>query len=235
MDIRHLVYNSKYDKMKKIIYSFLVFSSIAFGQNEKNVGDFNKVTSFDQIDVFLIKSDENKVIIDGKDANEVELVNKNGELKIRMPLTKIMSGNNISVTVYFKKINAVEANEGTRLACIDTIKATFFDIIAKEGSEIKLQLDVEKLKSKVSDGSTVTLEGKASTQDVLVNSGGIYEAEKLVSSQTIITANAGGQANVFATNLVEAKVRAGGKITIYGKPKQINQKVIAGGTIEQAK
>ena len=235
MDIRHLVYNSKYDKMKKIIYSFLVFSSIAFGQNEKNVGDFNKVTSFDQIDVFLIKSDENKVIIDGKDANEVELVNKNGELKIRMPLTKIMSGNNISVTVYFKKINAVEANEGTRLACRDTIKATFFDIIAKEGSEIKLQLDVEKLKSKVSDGSTVTLEGKASTQDVLVNSGGIYEAEKLVSSQTIITANTGGQANVFATNLVEAKVRAGGKITIYGKPKQINQKVIAGGTIEQAK
>jgi len=34
---------------------------------------------------------------------------------------------------------------------------------------------------------------------------------------------------------VEAKVRAGGDITIYGKPKQINQKVIAGGSIEEAK
>jgi hypothetical protein len=221
--------------MKKIIYSLLIVSSIAFGQNKKNVGDFNKVTSFDQIDVFLIKSDENKVIIDGKEANEVELVNKKGELKIRMPLTKIMSGDNISVTVYFKKIDAVEANEGSRLTCEDTIKATSFDIIVKEGSEIKLLLDVEKLKSKVSDGSIVTLEGKASTQDVLVNSGGIYEAEKLVSSQTTITANAGGQADIFATNLVDAKVRAGGEITIYGKPKQINQKVIAGGTIEQAK
>jgi hypothetical protein len=208
---------------------------MAFGQNEKNVGDFSKVTSFDQIDVFLIKSNENKVIIDGKEANEVELVNKNGELKIRMPLTKLMSGDNISVTVYFKNIDAVEANEGSRIACGDTIEATIFDIIAKEGSEIKLLLDVEKLKSKVSDGSTVSLEGKASTQDVLVNSGGIYEADKLLTSQTTITANAGGQADVFATNLVDAKVRAGGEITIYGKPKQINQKVIAGGTIEQAK
>ena len=221
--------------MKKIIYSLLIVSSMAFAQETKNVGDFNKVTSFDQIDVFLIKSDENKVIIDGKEANEVELVNKKGELKIRMPLTKIMSGDNISVTVYFKSLDAVEANEGSRIACGDTIKATFFDIIVKEGSEIKLLLDVEKLKSKVSDGSTVSLEGKASTQDVLVNSGGIYEAEKLVTSQTTITANAGGQADVFATNVVDAKVRAGGEITIYGKPKQINQKVIAGGTIEQAK
>jgi hypothetical protein len=83
--------------------------------------------------------------------------------------------------------------------------------------DTNILLDVEKLKSKVSDGSTVSLEGKASTQDVLVNSGGIYEAKKLLTSQTTITANAGGQAAVFATNVVDAKVRAGGEITIYGK------------------
>ena len=42
-------------------------------------------------------------------------------------------------------------------------------------------------------------------------------------------------ADVYATDLVDAKTRAGGEITIYGKPKQINEKKIAGGTIEQAK
>lgn len=68
-----------------------------------------------------------------------------------------------------------------------------------------------------------------------MNSGGIYKAEKLVTNQTVITNNAGGEADIFATDLVDAKVRAGGDITIYGKPKQINQKVIAGGTIEEAK
>ena len=85
--------------MKKIIYSLLVFSSIAFGQTEKNVGDFTKVTSFDQIDVLLVKSNENKAVIDGKGASEVEFVNKNGELKIRMPLNKILKGDDISVTL----------------------------------------------------------------------------------------------------------------------------------------
>jgi hypothetical protein len=86
--------------MKKIIYSLLIVSSMAFAQNEKNVGDFNKVTSFDRIDVLLVSSDQNKVQLDGKGADEVEFVNKNGELKIRIPLTKLLDGDNISVTVY---------------------------------------------------------------------------------------------------------------------------------------
>lgn len=221
--------------MKKLVYSLFVFSTIAFAQETKNVGDFNKVTSFDRIDVFLVSSDENKVQLDGKGADEVEFVNKNGELKIRMPLTKLLDGDNISATVYYKKLTAVEANEGSRIACGDKIKSVTFDVIAKEGSEITLILDVEKLNVRTANGSKVLLEGNADVQDILVNSGGIYEAEKLESQITTVSCNAGGEANVFATNIVDAKVRAGGEITIFGKPKQINKKIIAGGSIEQAK
>ena len=237
MDIQHLVYNSKYDIMKKIIYSLLIVSSMAFAQETKNVGDFNKVTSFDRIDVLLISGDENKVILNGKDSDEVEIVNKNGELKIRMPLIKLLDGDNISVIVYYKNLTAVEANEGSRIACAcgDKISSVVFDVIAKEGSEIKLNLDVEKLNVRTANGSKVELKGTADIQDVLVNSGGIYEAEKLESKITTVSCNAGGEAAIFATISVDAKVRAGGDITIFGKPKKINKKIIAGGTIEQAK
>lgn len=221
--------------MKNIVASILLISASAFGQVEKKVGDFTKITSFDRIDVLLIASTENKVNLEGKEANEVELVNKNGELKIRMPLTKLLDGDNISVTVYFKSIEAVEANEGSRISCSDVIKATAFNLIAKEGSEVKLTLEVSKLNARVANGSKITLEGKAQNQEVLVNLGGIYQAEKFKTLQTTITGNAGGEAEIFATDLVEAKVRAGGDILIYGKPKQINQKVIAGGSISEAK
>lgn len=221
--------------MKKLVYSLLLISSIALAQTEKKVSDFNKVTSFDQIDVILIPSSENKVVLDGSGSNEVELVNKNGELKIRMPLTKILSGDNVSAIVYYKKIDAVEANEGSRIACDATIKATSFDIKAKEGSQIKIKLEVDRLTARVANGSSINVSGKAKNQDVLVNSGGIYEAEKLITNQTVITSNAGGEADVYATDLVDAKVRAGGDITIYGKPKEINQKIVAGGTIQEVK
>lgn len=221
--------------MKKLVFSILFLSSIAFGQIEKNVGDFTKITAFDQIDVYLEPSNENKVVIEGKDANEVELVNKNGELKIRMSLTKMLDGDDISVTVYFNELTAVEANEGSRIACGNLIKSNNFEIIAKEGSQIKLLLNVNRLTARTANGSTVSLEGNAKSQEVIVNSGGIYEAKNLKTSQTIITGNAGGEADIFATDFVDAKVRAGGTITIYGKPKQIDQKIIAGGSIEEAK
>jgi len=208
-------------------------SSIAFSQSEKSVGDFNKVTSFDQIEVLLIPSNENRVVINGSGSENVEIVNKNGELKIRMPLTKILSGDNITATVYYKNIDAVEANEGSRISSEAIFKATTFDIKAKEGSQIKIKIKVDRLTARIGNGSTVTVSGIAKNQEVLINSGGIYEAEKLQTNQTIITANAGGDADVYATDLVEAKVRAGGDIRIFGKPKQINQKIIAGGTIKE--
>lgn len=221
--------------MKKLIYSLLLISTLCFSQTEKEVGDFNKVTSFDQIDVRLIPAEVNKVVLTGKGSDEVEIVNKNGELKIRMPFSKLLDGDNISATVYFKKIDAVEANEGSRISSEKEITNTSFDIKAKEGAEIHLNLQVEKLIVRVANGSKIELEGIATNQDVLVNSGGEYKGDKLHTNLTDITVNAGGNASVFATELVTAKVRAGGTITIYGKPKQINKKIVAGGSIEEAK
>jgi hypothetical protein len=186
--------------------------------------------------VQLIPSNENKVILQGKDADQVELVNKNGELKIRMPFGKLLKGDDISATVYYKKLDAVEANEGSRIASKEEIKAINFDIICKEGSEIKLlNLQASRLQVRTSAGSIVTIKGSVKNQDILSNSGGKYDGQDCITEQTVVTVNAGGIAHVNATDLVDAKTRAGGEIRIYGKPKQINEKKIAGGTIEQVK
>lgn len=222
--------------MKKIILGLgLVISQLTFSQIEKEVGDFNKVTSFDKIDVTLVSSNENKVVVTGTNSDKVEIVNKNGELKIRLPLTRLLDGDNIEATVYYKNIDAVEANEGSRISSNDVFKATSFDIIAKEGAEIKVDVDVSSITIKSSSGAKVTVSGTAKSQTSVSNSGGLLYASKLKTTTTSITVNAGGNAEVNATDVVDAKVRAGGKIIVFGKPKQINEKTFAGGKIEQAK
>lgn len=220
--------------MKKIVLVILFISSFCFSQIEKKLGDFHKITAFDKIDIALIKSSERKIIITGNYANEVELINKKGELKIRLPFTKILQGDNISVTLYCNNIEALEVNEGARIASQDIFNTLNFEIIAKEGGEINVGIKTDRLKAKILQGSIVTLFGKAQHSDILVNSGSEYNAEEIKTKQTIITANMAGKASVCASNYVEAKVRAGGEITIYGKPQQINKKIIAGGTIKQA-
>lgn len=218
--------------MKKLLFSLLLISSLTYAQNEKKVGDFHKVTAFDQITVELIASDENKVALSGTNSEEIEVVNNNGELKLRMPLTKLLKGNQVKAKVYYTDLDALEANEGSQISCESSIQSTAFDIIAKEGAKIDIRLDVTKLTVKITSGGIVNTEGIAKYQDVVVSAGAIYNGKELTTEQTSISINAGGEATIFATLLVDAKARAGGDIMIYGNPTQVNKKTFAGGRIK---
>jgi len=218
--------------MKKFVFSLLLISSLTFAQTEKKVGDFHKVTAFDQITVDLIASDENKVELSGVNSDEVELVNKNGELKLRMPLTNLLKGNQVKAKVYYTDLDEIEANEGSQISNNDVIKATNFDIIAKEGAKIDISLDVAKATVKLTSGAIVKTSGTAKNQDVLVSAGAIYNGKDLTTEQTSISSNAGGEAEVFATEFIDAKARAGSDIMIYGNPKQVTKKTFAAGHIK---
>ena len=221
--------------MKKLLFILLLISSLTYAQTEKKVGDFNKVTAFDQITVELIASEENKVVLSGTNSDVVEVVNKNGELKLRMPLTNLLKGNQVNAKVYYTDLNAIEANEGSQISSDSSIKAIGFDIIAKEGSKIDINLEVSNLNVKITSGGIVKTAGTAKNQDVVISAGAIYEAKELTTEQTVISINAGGEATIFATELADAKARAGGDIMIYGNPSQVNKKTFAGGRIKIVK
>jgi hypothetical protein len=220
--------------MKRIILVFFVFlAQITFAQTTIALGDFTDLKVFDKLSVTLVASNENKAEITGTSQSKVEIVNKNGLLKIRMPLTKIMSGDEAKVTLYFKKIQSIDANEGSTVICADIFKQTTLDLKTQEGARITAVLDVEKTSIKAYSGGIIKIIGKAVTQTVSINSGGILEAGDLETSQTTVNLSAGGSADVKASTLVDAKVKAGGTITIHGNPKEIRQETFIGGTIVQ--
>jgi hypothetical protein len=218
--------------MKKlVIIAFVFLSQLTNAQVTRNLGDFDEVKVFDKITVKLISSSENKVVITGDRADEVETVNKNGELKIRMPFPQLLSGNNIVVKLYFNSIESISASEGSSVSSETDFKQTMLDLNAKSGAEINLKIEVDKVNAKASAGGIINVSGKATNQDVVITSGGILKAKNLHTTQTSISVAAGGKSEIYATTLVDAKVKAGGSIYIYGKPKQINKEVFIGGTI----
>jgi hypothetical protein len=223
--------------IKKFIFSiaFLCLAQANAQKITKDPGDFSSVKVYDRIQVVLVESKENKVEISGTRADEVQVINNNGELKIKMDIKKLLKGEDIEAVVYFKKISAVEANEGSIITSQETLKAIGFSINAKEGAEIKLKLEAEKTNMTISSGGIVDLQGTTNNQDIVMKAGGTLDAKKFISKQTTISVNAGGDANIYATDFVDAKVRAGGSVMIYGKPKEINQKAVLGGTIKEAK
>lgn len=221
--------------MKKIlIVAFVVMSQLLTAQEvSKNLGDFTSVSVFDQINVTLVKANENRIVVKGSRAEDVEIVTKNNELKVRMKLTKLLQGEDVSATIYYKSINKIEASEGSYVGSSDTFKVNNFDINVKEGANVKLNVDAKTASTKAQSGGIVELTGSAGNHDIIITSGGIVKARSFETKTTNVTINAGGEADVNASQLVDAKTRAGGTIDIYGNPKQVNKKTALGGTIEE--
>ncbi len=223
--------------MKKlIIISGLLLSQLFFAQDvSKELTRFTEVKIYDRISAELIWSNQNKIEIIGSRSSEVEVLQKNDELKVRMPLTKLLQGENISVKIYFTEtLDEIEAFEGSFITAEKPIKAEDLEITAKEGAEIRLEVQVEELDVKVVTGATVTLNGSVSGEmEADLKTGGILKAQDLTTKRTEITISAGGEADVNATDFVKARTRAGGTINIYEKPAKIDQQTFAGGTINQ--
>lgn len=219
--------------MKQVILTAVLFlcQMVPAQEITKNLGDFSTLKVFDRISVTLVKSGENKISIKGDRAEDVELVQKGDELKIRMRLTKLLQGEDIEATLYYKNIDEVEAAEGSYVGSEDTFKQMDFEISAKSGALVKLKLDVDDLETDIYSGGEAELYGSAANHEASISAGGTLKARNLVTKRTEISIKAGGEADIHATDSVEAKTTAGGDIDIYGNPKKVNQKTTAGGSI----
>lgn len=215
-----------------IILVFLIsFSTFAQRTVTKDVGDFSELKIYDLIEVNLIQSSENKVIIKGENSGSVKLLNENGKLKIRMEIDKRFNGEDTFVEVYFTNISIIDANEGSIIVANNLIEQNIIELRSQEGAKIKVGLKVNTVTIKAISGGIVEATGTAKNQDITINSGGIVEGRDLKTEDSIIRITAAGEAEIYVTNNVDAKVTAGGDIVIYGNPKNVKQKKIAGGNI----
>lgn len=216
-----------------ILLLFITIATFAQEPKEKQVGDFTTVKVFDLIHISLIKSDENKVIISGEDVDDVEIVNKNGILKVRMKFDQIFNGTETFVAVHYTNLEVIDGNEGARIVGNELIEQDKIELKTQEGAVIKVGLNVNEVNIKAVSGGIVETSGRANSQSILINTGGIYEGKDFETKNTEVKIRTGGEAEVNTSEVVDAKVTAGGDIYIYGNPSRITKKTTLGGRIKE--
>jgi len=222
--------------MKKILTLIAVLCvSLVSGQNtvEKTVGEFQELKVYDLIEVELVKSKENKVVITGKNTEDVIVVNKNGKLKIKMNLEESFDGNDTSVKLYYTSIDIIDANEGAFITSNDKIKQYEIELKAQEGGRIQLELKVKTASIKSTSGGIIETTGKSDKQDISIHTGGIYKGKELETESTKVAIRAAGEADIYATSIVDVRIRAGGDVYIYGNPETVNESRVLGGRIKR--
>ena len=143
-----------------------------------------------------------------------------------MQITKIFSGYRTFVDVFYKEpLLVIDVNEDARIISEGLIKQEVLEVKAQEGGEIRVKADVTQFLVKAVSGGIITADGKSQNQDVQINTGGIYNGKAFV--------NAGSTAEVNATDYVQATVKAGGKVFVFGNPAKMDEKTVFGGTIKR--
>ena len=197
-------------------------------QITRDVGEFSSLKVYDKITVTLHHSGENKVESNNSD---VEIVNKNGDLKIRMIPTKVMQGDQVQVKIYYDQLCDIQASQGSSISSDSDFDCTAISLVSNEGSRINLMINTQKLDAKLNSGGMIEVSGISTEQDIIVNSGGKFSGKDLDSEKVKVASNAGGNAIVNASESVTATTRAGGVIDVYGDPAERNIKNIIGGKI----
>jgi len=222
--------------MKNTLLAFALFISILVSaQNplDKNVGDFTTVKVYDRIEVNLISSDENKVVITGEDVQDVEIINKDGKLKIRMNIDKIFNGEKTFVEVHYTSLELIDGNEGATITSNELIEQDEIAVKVQEGARVRIGLDVDKVDLRAVTGGVIETRGRANSQNITLNTGGVYEGKEFETKNTTVSIKAAGEAEVNASDIVDANIRAGGGVYIYGNPDTIKENTLFGGRIEQ--
>jgi len=200
---------------------------------EKTIGEFTELKVYDLIEVEMIKSNENKVIISGKNSQDVLVNNKNGKLKIKMNLESIFNGDDTKVELYYTNVDVIDGNEGSKIHSKDVIKQFELDLKTQEGATIKVPCNVKYLNIKAVTGGIIDVSGNTDKQDITLLTGGVYNGENNITENTKVSINAAGEAYINATKQVDINIRAGGDVFIYGNPETVNESKVFGGRVKR--
>ncbi|WP_396591218.1 head GIN domain-containing protein [Allomuricauda sp. R78024] len=224
--------------MKIVKVLLLLFSFHALCAQEEKITQelekFTEVKGFDGLSINLIKSDVNRAIVTGVNTKKVAIVNNAGVLKLRMEIDKIFSGYRTFIDLYHtEELKVIDVNEDARISSEEVFIQGVLELKAQEGGELVINCQTEQLLIKAITGGEIAVTGFSDNQDVIINTGGIYDGKGFKTKYTTITVNAGGNAEIYATEYVKANVKAGGEVLVYGDPLKMDEKTVFGGKVKR--
>ena len=204
----------------KTILSLAAVAAFQLCSAQKTIGlkDFKSISVGADTKIKLVKSSENKLVINGSDDdNKFQIQNVGSDLVLN-------GGEDLDITVYYKNtLESITAASDAEVIGNDEINTKEFGIAAASDAKVELKLNVKKLHTNAASDAVVTLTGKATEHTAAVASDANLNSEHLITDTTNIVVSSDGEASVSAKNIVNATASSDGSIKIYGNPKKVNQ------------
>lgn len=226
--------------MKKVaflsLFTILTLATQVAAQASYSLKAFDEVNVSGNIELVLEESMTEKLTFttEGISEDKLNITNKNGILKIKISNGIYKKNQKAYVSISYKTLRSIKSFAGAQVSATKSVIGDKLEIKAHSGSSIDLEIEVNAIDAGTYEGGVINLSGLASAQRATSNTGGEYNARRLVSDRVYVKASTGGDAVVQVTEVLEAKASLGGTIRYFGNPEELSQSTSLGGTIERA-
>ncbi|MDF4203791.1 DUF2807 domain-containing protein [Maribacter sp. SA7] len=209
-----------------------ILTVVAQGNTTIPLEKYTELRVYDRISVTLVKGEENKIEIATADKKELSITENDGRLRLKMCSGESVLNTILNLKLYYTEaLSVIDANKNSRIISTGLVIGTDLEIEAQDASTITLNIAYNNVSSKSVSGSEIKLSGTSSDQEVMINTGGKLLNKGLKTKNSTVIVLSGGSAEVYASESVIAKVKAGGTINIYGNPKSVDKDDTFGGKI----
>lgn len=194
--------------------------------------NFTELQVYDRISVTLVKGEENKIEIPLEHKKDLSITENDARLRLKMCSGESVLNSTLSLKLYYTEaLSVIDANKNSRIISTGLVIGTDLAIEAQDASTITLNIAYNNVSAKSTSGSEIKLSGTSTNQEVMINTGGKLFNKGLKTKNSTVIVLSGGSAEVYASEAVIAKVKAGGSITVYGNPKSVDKDDTFGGKI----
>ncbi|PHN95474.1 hypothetical protein CSC80_09150 [Maribacter sp. 6B07] len=221
--------------MKSLLFFTMLFcTTLLVAQNNAVIPleNFTELQVYDRISVTLVKGEENKIEIPLEHKKDLSITENDARLRLKMCSGESVLNSTLSLKLYYTEaLSIIDANKNSRIISTGLVIGTDLAIEAQDASTITLNIAYNNVSAKSTSGSEIKLSGTSTNQEVMINTGGKLFNKGLKTKNSTVIVLSGGSAEVYASEAVIAKVKAGGSITVYGNPKSVDKDDTFGGKI----
>lgn len=235
--------------MLKLISLFLAiaFSTNAYGQirlrvtgsgkvvsEERKAGYFNAVKVSSGIDVYLSQGQKESITVEADDNLHEYIVTE-----VRNNTLKVYSKANIrkaeakKVYVTIKDVEKISVSSAGDVYGETLIKADELSLSASSAGDIKLKVEVIRLKCRIRSSGDIDLEGIADELEANLSSAGDLKAFGLKTRIADVSTSSAGDARITVTEKLRARASSAGDIYYKGNPKQVDAHSSSAGGIHK--
>lgn len=203
-------------------------------EKTRQVGDFEALGVSGSFDVFLVKGQEGKVIVNVEQNLEPYLVTEvqNGTLKVRWKKgSNVRTTKSTKVTVHFEDLSGVALAGSGDITSKDRISTDELDIAVAGSGDIRLEVEAMESKAAISGSGDIELNGTSKSFEAAVAGSGDIEAYDLKSEKAELKISGSGTIHANVANELFARISGSGNIKYKGNPRIEDVKVSGSGNV----